>query len=191
MQTTPQPRCPLPSRESNPVHPGLRIHRVGIGHRFMNVIAAIWTTHPGDILGEAIDFVTHGAAQHAGFIRGNGQVHELYLPRIRERQVLPEEKKFIRVFEIEGLTDELNAKLERHFDEYLAANIIEYSIPELFRIVLNQPMPNAPAMVCSQYVFTHLKMIGLPPLLRCEADFISPRDLLISPRLTEIQWSDL
>jgi hypothetical protein len=29
-------------------------------------------------------------------------------------------------------------------------------------------------------------MISLPPLVRCDVDFISPRDLLISPRLFEV-----
>jgi len=32
-------------------------------------------------------------------------------------------------------------------------------------------------------VFYHLNMIQLPPLARCNNDFISPRDLYISPRL--------
>ena len=85
----------------------------------MNVKVAIWTLHPGDLLGSAINFVTHGPAQHAGFIRGNGRIHELYMPRVRDRDILDAERPFIRTFEIEGLTDELSAKLERHFDVVL------------------------------------------------------------------------
>jgi len=149
----------------------------------MNVRVAIWSKHPGDLLGEAIDFITHGPAQHAGFIRGDGRIHELYLPKIRERAMLPAEAPYVLAFDIHGLTPDLNAKLERHLDTYLAADVTRYSIPDLFRILFNIERPQDGAMVCSQYVFQHLKMIGLPPLVRCESDFISPRDLLYSPVL--------
>lgn len=151
----------------------------------MNVKVAIWTLHPGDALGEAIDFITHGPAQHAGFIRGNGRIHELYVPVLRDRDIIDGERPFIRAFDIAGLTDDLSAKLERHFDVYLGAADTGYSIEDLFRIALNIPKPPDGSMVCSQYVFHMLKMIGLPPLERCEEDFISPRDLWISPRLME------
>jgi hypothetical protein len=151
----------------------------------MNVKVAIWSLHPGDLLGQAIDFVTHGPAQHAGFIRGNGMVHELYMPQVRDRALTPAELPYVRTFDLAGLTDDLSAKLERHFDAYLSAGITQYSIEDLFRIVLNLPKPPDGQMVCSQYVFHQLKMIGLPPLVRCDEDFISPRDLLISPNLME------
>lgn len=150
----------------------------------MNVKAAIWTLHPGDVLGSAINFVTHGPAQHAGFIRGNGRIHELYIPHVRDRDVLEGEKPFIRTFEIEDMTDDLSAKLERHFDVVLAnGGAIDYSIEDLFRILLNISKPPDGSMVCSQYVYHMLRMVGLPPLERCDEDFISPRDLWISPRL--------
>jgi hypothetical protein len=149
----------------------------------MNVKAAIWSIHPGDLLGEAITFETHGPAQHAGFIRGNGLIHELYLPSPRDRNIVHAEWPYLMTFDIEGLTDDLSAKLERHFDDVLASDAIHYSIEELFRIKFNLPPPPGGWLVCSQYVFWHLKMIGLPPLVRCARDFITPRDLLISPRL--------
>lgn len=151
----------------------------------MPVHVAIWSTHPGDMLGAAINFVTHGPAQHAGFVRGNGQIHELYLPQVRDRAIMDAERPFIRQFGIDGLTDELDAKLERHFDAVLSSAIIRYSVSDLFRILFNVEPPADGSMVCSQYVFKMLKMIGLPPLVRCDADFISPRDLLISPRLID------
>lgn len=152
----------------------------------MPVKVLIWTTHPGDLLGEAISFVTHGKAQHAGFLRSNGRIHELYLPKVRDRDLNEEERPFIRAFDIDGLTDELNDKLERHFDVMLSdSGRVTYSIDDLFRILLNIEKPNDGSMVCSQYVFRMLAMIGLPPLARCNEDFISPRDLLISPKLIE------
>ena len=139
------------------------------------------------MLGQAIDFLTHGPAQHAGFIRGNGRIHELYLPAVRDRDMIADEKPFIRTFDIDGMTDDLSAKLERHFDAVLEwtanGNGITYSIEDLFRILLNTPKPPDGSMVCSQYVFHMLKTIGLQPLERCDEDFISPRDLWISPRL--------
>ena len=147
------------------------------------VKVAIWTHHPGDDLGEAIDFVTHGTAQHAGFIRENGQIHELYLPKLRDREVIPEEVPYLKIFDIEGMTPEISAKLERHFDIYLQSGL-EYSVTDLFRILFDIPMPNELAMCCSQYVFFMLKMGELAPLSRCDADFISPRDLFISPKLS-------
>lgn len=149
------------------------------------VRVAIWTLHPHDLLGDGIDFVTRGNAQHAGFIRENGRIHELYLPTIRDRDIVDAERPFLKIFDIEGLTPDLSAKLERHFDEYLTAGI-QYSITDLFRILLDIPIPNEMSMICSQYVFHMLKMIGLPPLVRCDLDFVSPRDLLISPRLLDI-----
>lgn len=152
----------------------------------MPVRVAIWTTHPGDLLGEAIDFVTHGSAQHAGFIRSSGAVHELYLPRVRDRALTDAERPFVRMFDIAGLTPELSDKLERHFDVYLKFDGAQYSIADLFRIAFNIPKPTDGSMVCSQYAFHMLQMIGLAPLVRCTEDFISPRDLLISPRLIEV-----
>lgn len=149
----------------------------------MNVKVGIWTLHPGDLLGSAIDFVTHGPAQHAGFIRGDGRIHELYLPVVRDRAMLDDEKLRVLTFDVAGLTDDLSAKLERHFDVLVKQGGAHYSIPDLFRIFFNMEKPPDGQMVCSQYVFHQLKMIGLPPLLRCTEDFISPRDLLISPNL--------
>lgn len=148
-----------------------------------NVKAAIWSIHPGDLLGEAITFETHGPAQHAGFIRGNGRIHELYLPAPRDRDIQDAERPYLMALDIEGLTPDISAALERHFDDVLASDAIHYSIEDMFRIKFNLPPPPDGGLVCSQYVFWHLTMVNLPPLVRCARDFITPRDLLISPRL--------
>lgn len=150
------------------------------------VRVALWSIHPGDMLGAAINLVTHGPAQHAGFLRGDGRIHELYLPIVRDRSMIATEKPFIRTFDIVGLTPELSAKLERHFDVFIRNGGAKYSVPDLFRIFFNMAKPPDGSMVCSQYLFHQLKMIGIPPLLRCTEDFISPRDLLISPNLIEV-----
>ncbi|MDE2101572.1 MAG: hypothetical protein KGL39_30280 [Patescibacteria group bacterium] len=151
-----------------------------------HVKVAIWTIHPGDLLGQAIDFVTRGTAQHAGFIRGNGMIHELYLPKVRDRAMLDSEKQYVKIFDIEGMNDDLSGQLEKLFDLSLTTSgEISYSIVGLFRILFDRPNPSDKSMVCSQYVFHSLELIGLPPLARCTADFISPRDLYISPRLLD------
>jgi hypothetical protein len=145
---------------------------------------AIWTKHPGDLLGEAIDFLTHGNAQHAGFIRANGLIHEAYLPKVRDRQILDAERSFLKTFDLMGVTPEQDAQFERIFDIMLAASI-EYSIADLFRYELNIPMPDNLETICSRYVYHTINQVSrrLLPLVRCDEDQISPRDLYISPRL--------
>lgn len=155
-----------------------------------HVKVAIWKLHPGDLLGQAINFITHGPAQHAGFVRGNGRIHELYLPHVRDRDAVADELQYVKVLEIAGMTDDLSEKLERHFDVMLTdGGQVQYSIVDLGRILFNIPKPIDGSMVCSQYVFHMLKMIGLPPCSRCGEDFISPRDLLVSPALIESAFS--
>lgn len=148
------------------------------------VKVAIWTKHPGDILGEAIDFVTKGIAQHAGFLRGNGTIHELYIPRVRDRAIVDAERPYLKFFDIDGLTPELSQKLETLFDAAIKTHI-GYSVLDLFRILFDKPKPDDNSMVCSQYVFHQLSILKLPPLIRCNEDFISPRDLFISPKLID------
>jgi hypothetical protein len=157
----------------------------------------IWTKHPGNFLDELIDWPidnpTHcdrkDAAEHAAFIRQNGMVHELYYPRLRDRQIVEAERPYLKILEIEGLTPELSERLERWFDHNLRLNIT-YSIEDLFRVALDTPMPSEKSGYCSRYVI-HGCFIILPtelwPLVRCTDDFISPRDLLISARLHEAE----
>lgn len=159
----------------------------------MNLVrACVWTLHPGDLLGEAISFITHGPAQHFGFLRGDGEtIHELYLPQVRDRKVLPAERQFIKLLDINGLTSELSAKLERQFDTVLKSGIIRYSVDDLFRILFNMDKPTGfAAGVCSQYGFWQLSMLDLPPLVRCTGDFITPRDMLITPAFVSTPEND-
>jgi hypothetical protein len=148
----------------------------------------LWSFHPGDLLGEIIVDITHGPAEHAGFLRGNGLIHELYLPRVRDRKMLATEAAGIRCFDIESITDPLGVALESSFTAALAVQI-NYSVEDLFRVLFNVPMPNERASYCSRYVY-HTVATMLPeacwPLVRCTDDFITPRDLLIAPRLHEI-----
>jgi|GEM_PF-6866470 hypothetical protein len=149
----------------------------------------LWTKHPGDLLGQAIDALTHGNAQHAGFLRSNGLIHEAYYPLVRDREVQDDEKQFIRVFRLDNLPIELEPKFERLFDLNIQAGV-EYSFANLFRFQFNLEMPSAQTVICSQYVF-HCISLCAPmsiPLIRCEEDQVSPRDLLISPRLIEESW---
>ena len=156
----------------------------------------LWTVHPGDLLGEPIEFLTHGPVTHAGFLRSDGKtVHENYLPQVRNRPILEAEKPGVRVFALEGMTTENAAALERYFD--LAAEpqtALKYSIANLFDYALNRPPASeADGLDCSAYVTQTLRRRApaLTPLLRCEDWQVSPVDLLRSVRLTEITWADV
>lgn len=145
----------------------------------------IWTHHPGDLLGEAIDFVTHGNAQHFGFLRADGRtVHEAYLPQVRDRLLLDSERPFVLAFELEGMTPELHVAFEAQFDKNKAAHI-KYDIADLFRYELNIPFPDqAHDTICSTYGMATILQVQamLAPLIRVQPDQVSPRDHLISPR---------
>lgn len=157
-------------------------------------LIAIWTQHPHDLLGAAIDFVTHGDAQHAGFLRSDGvTIHECYLPKVRNRPVLADEKQYIRLFQLEGMTEEAADKLETFFDLSAELAASSYSIAGLFGYLFNVVPPNENSVFCSQYVMQTLRRRtpDLMPLLRCNNYQVSPRDLLISPRLYEVTWADL
>ena len=154
--------------------------------QFLTVKIAIWTHHPGDLLGEAIDFLTHGTAQHAGFIRQSGLIVEAYWPQVRQRAILAAERPFLKVFELRGMTPALHAAFETWFDLILA-HPPEYSGEDLFRFLFNQPDADEKHTYCSRLVM-HGCMVILPaeiwPLVRCmDGDWVSPRDLFISPSL--------
>jgi hypothetical protein len=148
---------------------------------------AIWTKHPGDLLGEAIDFLTHGSAQHAAFIRADGLIVEAYWPHVRQRVMLPAERPFVKIFELRGMTPELHAAFELEFDRMLFAPA-QYSGEDLFRFLFNQPNTDEKETFCSRLVM-HTTMGVCPPelwpLVRCmDGDWVSPRDLFISPNYT-------
>lgn len=144
---------------------------------------AIWTKHPGDLLGEAIDFLTHGNAQHAAFIRNTSEIVEAYWPKVRQRAVIEAEKPFMKIFELRGMTPTLHAAFELEFDRLLFAPP-EYSGEDLFRFLFNQPNTDEKETFCSRLVM-HATMGICPPeiwpLVRCmDGDWVSPRDLFIS-----------
>ena len=150
----------------------------------------LWAVHPGDLLGEPIQFLTHGPVTHAGFLRADGvTVHENYLPQVRNRPLLATEKPGVRAFTIEGMTPDLAAAFERYFD--LAAvpqTSLNYSIANLFGYLLNRPVTNeADGLDCSAYVNQTVRRLApsLALTARCDDWQVSPRDLLISPRLNE------
>ncbi len=163
---------------------------------FPQPLILLWTVHPGDLLGEPIQFLTHGPVTHAGFLRSDGvTVHENYLPQVRNRPLLPAEKPGVRVFQMEGMTPEIAAKFERYFA--LAAEpqtALHYSIANLFEYLANRPPASeADGLDCSAYVNQTVRRLApaLAPTVRCEDWQVSPRDLLISPRLNEIGWADV
>lgn len=149
----------------------------------------IWTDPPEDFIEEAIDFLTHGPAHHVGFLRANGRIHEMYPPKLRDRDVLESEKKNIRVFSLAGLPPELELKFERLFDLNLPA-ALEYSNADLLRYLTNSEVPMDGSFFCSFYVMHCISQCApmCMPLTRCEQWQVSPRDLFISTRLIEESW---
>jgi hypothetical protein len=149
----------------------------------------IWTHHPDDLLGKAIDALTHGDAQHAAFLRADGEtLVEAYWPQVRQRVLLDAEKPFIRTFKIRGLTPEQETAIEALLDKTLLAPP-KYSGEDLLRFLFNAPNVDEAHTFCSRFVLHVLEEI-LPPELWVlqrlpDDDWGSPRDLLISPALVE------
>jgi hypothetical protein len=146
----------------------------------------IWTHHPGDLLGEAIDFVTHGSAEHAGWLDEDGSIVEAYWPKLRRRAMIESEKQFIKAFDIAGLTPFNSVSLSARFAQDLQ-HPPEYSGWDLFAYLFNKPNVNENSTFCSRYV-QHTCESVLPqdlwPLIRCvNSDWVSPRDLYISNML--------
>jgi hypothetical protein len=149
----------------------------------------IWTHHPDDLLGKAIDALTHGDAQHAAFLRADGEtIVEAYWPQVRQRVLLAAEKPFIRTFKIRGLTPEQETAIEALLDKILLAPP-KYSGEDLFRFLFNAPNVDEAHTFCSRLVLHVLEQV-LPEdawiLQRLpDDDWGSPRDILISPACVE------
>lgn len=162
------------------------------GNLFMaQPLIALWLVHPGDLLGAPIQFLTHGPVTHAGFLRSDGvTIHENYFPHVRNRPLLDAEKSGILFFQIEGMTDDLAAKFERYFDAAAQPqSALDYSIGNLFGYLVNRPPESeANGLDCSAYVTQTIRRLApqLAPIVRCEDWQVSPRDLLVSPRLIAV-----
>lgn len=152
----------------------------------MRLKILIWTHHPGDLLGDAIDFLTHGTAQHAGWQDIDGSVVEAYWPRLRRRALVDAERQYIAAFTIRGITTDEEIQISKH----LAMDLLhppEYSGWDLFRFLFNRPDTSEKSTFCSRYVQHTCEIDLVPnlwPCIRCmEADWVSPRDLYISNML--------
>src|SRR6201993_3586040 len=111
----------------------------------------IWTGYH-DPLDAAIKFMTHGRGSHAAFLRGDDvTVHEAFWPRVRDRELMPEELHNIEAFELKGLSPVHHRRFERLFDHNLRQGI-EYSVADLFRFALNLTSRDENHTFCSRYV---------------------------------------
>jgi hypothetical protein len=162
---------------------------------FPQPVIALWTKHPGDLLGEAITFLTHGPAQHAGWIGSDGvTIYEAYLPKTRRRPITEQEKPAVRLFTLEGMTPELAKAFERWLKVATDPQFAEeYSVRGLFGFALNIPPPDEQHVFCSEWVMQSIRQVApeLIPLARCEDYQASPVDLLRSIRLHEVAWTDV
>lgn len=144
------------------------------------------------LLDGAIKLLTHGPASHAAFLRSDGQtIHEAFWPRLRDRPVTTDDTSNATAFRIEGLTDLQEAEFEHLFDSNLRLGI-KYSVEDLFRFAANWPSRDEHHTFCSRYVLNCCHAIlqdSQMPLVRIPyADWASPRDLFISPRLIPVTF---
>lgn len=158
-------------------------------------LIVLWLVHPGDLLGEPIQFFSHGKFTHAGWLRRDYQtINECYMPRVRQRKITDAEKPLIKLFRLEGMDGETADGLERFFDLSILPQFAEsYSIEGLFGYVLNQTPQDEQSVFCSEYVMQTCRKIcsQLLPLVRVEDFEVSPASLSWSPRLIEVEWGDL
>ena len=146
----------------------------------------IWPGHhdPVDAL---IKFLTHGRGSHAGFLRDDDvTIHEAFWPELRDRIVMPHDRRVAEVYELEGVTGHQHEQFEKLFD-YNLNRRIKYSIVDLVRYAVNCPSRDEHHTFCSRYVLYCLHAIlhdQQMPLVRLpDRDWASPRDLRISPRM--------
>lgn len=158
-------------------------------------LICLWTVHPGDLLGEPIEFLTHGSFSHAGFLRRDGvTINECYLPIVRQRLITDAEKPLVRLFMLDGMDDALADKFERYFDLTVMPQFAEsYSVQGLFGYVLNVTPPDEQSVFCSEYVMQSCRKLCSDkiPLVRVNDFQVSPVSLSWSPRLIDVEWSDL
>lgn len=146
----------------------------------------IWPGHH-DALDAAIKLFSHGLGTHAAFLRADEMIiHEAFYPQLRDRIVMPHDRRVAEVYEISGVTRQQHERFEKYFD-YNLRRSVRYSIADLFRFALNRPNHNEHHTFCSRYIMHCLRMVlneDQLPLVRLNAgDWASPRDLRISPRL--------
>lgn len=146
----------------------------------------LWTKHPGDLIGEAIEFFTHGPVEHAAFLRANGMIHEAYWPRVRDRKPVAEELHLVKCFSLRGITADEESGFEAAFD-FALIHTVKYDLTDLLRVLFNKPDTDEKHTFCSRYVMHTIMTVCPPeiwPLVRCmDGDWVSPRDLFISPNL--------
>ena len=146
----------------------------------------IWPGHH-DAMDALIKAFTHGRGSHAAFLReDNRTIHEAFMPELRDRIVMPHDRRVAEVYELEGVSDHQHKQFERLFD-YNLRRRIKYSIVDLFRYAINRPCRDEHHTFCSRYVLFCLHAIledQQMPLVRLpDRDWASPQDLRISPRL--------
>ena len=159
-----------------------------MGRRQFLTVKVFFSNHiTGYALGDAIEALTHGPVHHAGFIRRSGLILEAVPPHVTQRAVTDDDRAGVRrlsVFALRGMTPALEAAFEKEFDRILAAPPA-YSGEDLFGFLFNQPNVDETHTFCSRLVMHTIMQVAAPelwPLVRCmEGDWVSPRDLFISP----------
>ena len=146
----------------------------------------IWPGHH-DPLDALIKAFTHGRGSHAAFLRQDDRtIHEAFWPRVRDRMVMPKDRRLADVYALEEVSEHQHMLFEKMFDHNLNLHIA-YSVLDLVRYAFNCPNKDERHTFCSRYVMHCLGRVLHPlqmPLQRLpDKDWASPRDLRISPAL--------
>lgn len=158
-----------------------------------HVQIGIFTNHAGDPLSDIIEADTRSQFTHAVLVtdRAQNRIFEQYDPCAGFRNLADAELPGVRVFDIDGWTDEQDAKL-RNLIATRAAQKIPYWIEGLlkfgagFRMILGEGTPDdwAKHAFCSMEVFEDVRLCGTL-LLRANCWDVSPAILSFSTLLLD------
>lgn len=159
---------------------------------FRQPLVAIFFAHKGDPLSGVINFLTHGPASHAGWLRSDQKtIWEAYYPQVHTRPLMEAEKPGIALFTLEGMTPEIAAKLERYFDITQVPGLVpKYSIMGLVDYEFCLTPENPQNIFCSQAVLQSIRKnaVELLPVVRVDDDASPPNELYHAAKLHLVEW---
>lgn len=153
----------------------------------------LYEVHPHDPLGGLIEAFTRSGYEHAAMLKDRTSIIEAYYPHVRERALIPGELNGADIFDIQGLTPEVEKAVLDWCAVRIAANE-SYSIANLFRYLaparslIGEAKDDGSAKVptiCSQFVYNALKNGGGLPIFSNEVNAyaVDPGHLAWSPSL--------
>jgi len=162
---------------------------------------ALFLAHGGDPMTAAIKALERRSHSHAALLldEAEGRIFELFYPEARFRNLKPEERVAIDLYEIIGLTPEQQTKIlavcqgaVTYHQRYGVANLFRF-LP-FARPILGEAKDDADLnahkapLFCSQAVFDALKYAGIQ-LLNAHSWEVAPENLAWSTLLRKVDWA--